>query len=296
MSKNFLFHTGRLTKKLATACALASASVCAVAAAPSFVFSTGDADGKIGMASRPAGPAGIEIEAADDFVLAQQTRINNASFTGLLPYGVTASDVVGVRLEIYKVFPGDSNDPPSGHVPTRVNSPADVALAERQGSDLSFSAALLNPNFTAANSVVNGIHPLPNIKTGGEGAVSGSEVRFDVTLNSPFDLQAGHYFFIPQVDLGSKGNFLWLSAAKPVVGGTGPFTGDLQAWIRNENLAPDWLRVGTDIVGAGAFNASFSLSGDVVAVPEPQSYALMFAGLVAVGAIVRRRVGAGPGR
>jgi PEP-CTERM motif len=296
MRSNFFHRSCQLTRQLATACALASASMCTMAATPSFVFSTGNADGKIGMASRPAGPAGIEIEAADDFILAQQTRINNASFTGLLPYGVSASDVVGMRLEIYKVFPGDSNDPPSGRVPTRVNSPADVALAERHGSDLSFSAALLSANFTAANSVLNGISPLPTIKTGGEGAVSGSEVRFDVTLNSPFDLQAGHYFFIPQVDLGGKGNFLWLSAAKPIVGGTGPFIGDLQAWIRNENLAPDWLRVGTDIVGAGAFNAAFSLSGDVVAVPEPQSYALMFAGLAAVGAIVRRRLGVGAGR
>jgi hypothetical protein len=38
--------------------------------------------------------------------------------------------------------------------------------------------------------------------------------------------------------------------------------GDLQSWIRNDELAPDWLRIGADIVGAGAFNASFSLSGE----------------------------------
>jgi len=38
--------------------------------------------------------------------------------------------------------------------------------------------------------------------------------------------------------------------------------GDLQSWIRNDALAPDWLRIGADIVGAGAFNASFSLSGE----------------------------------
>ncbi len=40
------------------------------------------------------------------------------------------------------------------------------------------------------------------------------------------------------------------------------FVGDLQSWIRNDNLAPDWLRIGTDIVGTGAFNASFSLLGE----------------------------------
>ena len=42
-----------------------------------------------------------------------------------------------------------------------------------------------------------------------------------------------------------------------------PFTGDLQEWIRNADLDPDWLRVATDIVGAPpAFNATFSLAGE----------------------------------
>ena len=285
MTTSFQRRTA-LAGALFTLCAI---SIGASAAGPSFTFSTGNADGLMGMASRPSGAGGIEIEAADDFILAQQTRITNASFYGLLPSGVTAADVAGIRLEIYKVFPGDSNDPPSGRVPTRVNSPADVALSERQGADLSFTSALINANYTVANSVVNGINPLPNVKTGGEGAVRGSEVRFDVALSNAIDLDAGHYFFIPQVDLGTKGSFLWLSAAKPIVGGTGPFVGDLQAWIRNENLAPDWLRVGTDIVGAGAFNGAFSLAGEVQAVPEPQTYALMLAGLAVVGGLARRR-------
>ena len=37
------------------------------------------------------------------------------------------------------------------------------------------------------------------------------------------------------------------------------FAGSL---IRNDNLAPDWLRIGTDITLQGPFNASFSLSGE----------------------------------
>ena len=272
---------------IAMACLLACGS--AFSAGSPFTFSTGGTDGKIGMASRVAGASGVETEAADDFVLGQHTIIDHASFTGLLPAGANLYDVVGVRLEIYKVFPGDSQNPPSGRVPTRDNSPADVALAERENSDLRFTISLLNPSFTAANSVVNGIHPLPGIFTGGEGAVTGSEVRFDVALSSAFDLQAGHYFFVPQVDLGSKGTFLWLSAPKPITGGTGPFANDLQAWIRDENLAPDWLRVGTDITHQGPFNASFELGGEVAAVPEPQTYALMLAGLFSIGAIMRRR-------
>jgi hypothetical protein len=47
-------------------------------------------------------------------------------------------------------------------------------------------------------------------------------------------------------------------------------------------LDPDWLRVGTDIVGGGAtaptFNAAFSLDGTLV--PEPSSILLILTGLV----------------
>jgi LPXTG-motif cell wall-anchored protein len=68
-----------------------------------------------------------------------------------------------------------------------------------------------------------------------------------------------------------SGDFLWLSAAKPIAGpGTTPFDPDLQSWIRNFALGPDWLRVGTDVVGgnpAPTFNASFSLTGE--SVPGP---------------------------
>jgi hypothetical protein len=63
---------------------------------------------------------------------------------------------------------------------------------------------------------------------------------------------------------------------------------DLQAWVRNENLAPDWLRVGTDIIGgspAPTFNTAFSIEGHTV--PEPSSALLLLVGLV--GVVARRR-------
>jgi hypothetical protein len=38
---------------------------------------------------------------------------------------------------------------------------------------------------TAANSVVNGIHPKPNQFTMGEGPVTGQEVQFNVLFTTP---------------------------------------------------------------------------------------------------------------
>lgn len=71
---------------------------------------------------------------------------------------------------------------------------------------------------------------------------------------------------------------MWLSAPKPT---TPPFDPDLQTWIRTEDLAPDWLRVGADIVGGTAFNAAFSVSGDTV--PEPGTIGLLGGGLLVAG-------------
>ncbi len=84
----------------------------------------------------------------------------------------------------------------------------------------------------------------------------------------------------------TTGNFLWLSAPKPIVAPGTPFTPDLQSWIRNANLDPDWLRIGTDITHQGPFNAAFSLSGDTV--PEPGTLTLLGIGLAGLAGSYRR--------
>jgi hypothetical protein len=265
-------------------------------AAP-FFFSTDDPDGKIATASRP-GTVSFEIESADDFVLAQSTSMNAITFTGLLTG--TSPSVNQVVVEMYRVFPLDSNvsrtsGPPTfstSNVPTRVNSPSDAAFAVRDSTvsgDLTFSTASMG-SFTASNSVTPGsIHPSPNQTTGGNGPVTGNEVLFTVTLTNPILLPADHYFFVPQVDV-SGGDFLWLSAPKPIVAPGTPFAPDLQSWTRDEFLAPDWLRVGTDITGQGPFNAVFSLTGESVpeAAPEPASILLLVSGLVGLAGLGKK--------
>jgi len=262
--------------------AVTSTLIAGVSYAGPFFFSTGNPDGRIATASRPDSLGKAEIESADDFILTSSlTTLTSATFTGLLtgPPGTIGE----VRVEIYRVFPKDSADPPSGNVPTRVNSPSDVEFADRDtaSSNLTFTTAVLSSSFTAANSVLNGINKSPNQTTGGDGPVTGEEIQFTVTFTTPINLAADHYFFIPQVQV-TGGEFYWLSAPKPIVAPGTPFAPDLQSWIRNDALDPDWLRVGTDIVGGATpptFNAAFSLTGSV---PEPGTLLLIGAGMTAL--------------
>ena len=282
---------------------LALTALCVVpAAADPFFFSTGDPDGKMATASRPSSAGKFEIEAGDDFFLNSETVINSATFVGLLTGGATTGEV---RVEIYRVFPKDSDvgrtsGPPTfstPQVPTRVNSPSDVEFDDRDTSsgNLTFTTTSLG-TFTALNSVQpGGIHPQPGQTTGGDGSITGEEVQFDVTFTTPFDLPADHYFFVPQVEVVEpSGNFFWLSAPRPIVPPGTPFPAgatDLQAWTRDQFLDPDWLRVGTDIVGgtpAPTFNMTFSLSGETV--PEPSSYILLGSALLALAAAGRKKL------
>src|SRR3954452_10619301 len=268
------------------------------AAADPFLFSTGNVNGLMAAATRPSSAGKFEIEAGDDFIVSSQTRLNNATFTGLIP---TGANVAGVTVEIYRVLPLDSNvgrtsGPPTfstSQVPTRVNSPSDVAFSSKASgsSEFNFNTSLVSANFSALNSVLpGGIHSMPGQTTGGNGPVSGQEVQFNVNFLSPFDLPADHYFFVPQVEL-DNGDFLWLSSVRPIVAPGTPFAPDLQAWTRDEFLDPDWLRIGTDIVGgspAPTFNMAFTLQG-VSDVPEPPTWAMMILGFAGVGFMAYRR-------
>jgi hypothetical protein len=276
--------------------ALGLSELLAGSASGSVIYNNLTPNNLIAIAARPDLPGSFEIEAGDDFVATSSVSITSASFVGLEVPGTGGLPAVqDVVVEIYRVFPNDSTvGRTSGapafstpEVPTRVNSPSDVALDSRDSAvvgELTFTTSLLNPTFVADNSIQpGGIHPSPNA-TGGNGPLTGQEFEFHVTLTTPFDLPPDHYFFVPQVALSNGGQFYWLSASRFVSGTdihgnpTTPFPAgftDLQAWTRDAMLDPDWLRVGTDVVDtigvstAPTFNAAFSVNGDIL--PEPAS-------------------------
>jgi len=261
---------GRLPVSLIAAVVTAGVWLSTPAWADPFSFSTGTPDALLGSLSQPAGTGHLETETADDFMLTGSTTITQATITGLLQSGTPLANISNVEVEVYHVFSKDSADPPSGHVPARANSPADVEIdsATRDGSlgTLGFNASLLDDSFSVANTVVDGINPAPENMTNGDGSASGEEVQITITFTPPIVLPADHYFFRPEVRV-TGGDFLYLSAPKPIVAPGTPFTGDLQAWIRNSDLKPDWLRIGTDIIGGSpvpTFNMAFSLAGETV--------------------------------
>jgi hypothetical protein len=281
---------GVLKHTLACITALGAGAIFTLPAAGGTLYNNLTPNNQMAIASRPDNGAGaFEIEAADDFTLGSQSLVNSASFVGLVVPGRAGNfSIADITIEIYRVFSLDSDPNRTAQVPTRMNSPSDNAFASKDSGagELSFGSSVLSPTFTTLNSVQpGGIHAKPLQNTLGDGPLTGEEIQFDVTFTTPFDLPSDHYFFVPQVTLTNGAQFFWLSASRPISGsGTTSINPDLQAWTRDANLDPDWLRVGTDIVGgapAPTFNAAFSLDGS--AVPEPGTVLLGIAGLALVG-------------
>src|SRR5438094_2492134 len=142
-----------MTRRFDHRAMLLSICLLAMLAAPASgatIYNNLTPNSQIAIATRPDSPGTFEIEAADDFLLGSQTIINTASFVGLIVPGTGGTPSISeVVAEMYRVFPNDSNTtrtsgPPTfstPQVPTRVNSPSDIALDSRDSaaSGLTFS-------------------------------------------------------------------------------------------------------------------------------------------------------------
>ena len=156
---------------IVTACFLASSAFGAT------IYNNLTPNNMIGVATRPSSPGVFEIEGADDFFLSAQTLITSATFVGLIVPGTGGTPAISdIVAEMYRIFPADSNTVRMQNVPTRTNSPSDVAFAEKDSAmgQLTFSTSVVAPTFTVLNSVQpGGIHPSPLQTTGGNGALTG---------------------------------------------------------------------------------------------------------------------------
>ena len=226
-------------------------------------------------------------------MLTTRTQLTSATFTGLLTTGSLA-DIADVRVEIYRVFPLDSTVPPSNQVPTRVNSPSDVEFADWSAS----AKHLCSNHFQPIRVVLRGEldsqrdPSQPRLPYGrrwrghGKRGPVQCDVRDAIHIGSePLLLLAARSSSRTATSTGCRQpGRLWRQARLSPAGFT-----DLQTWTRNEDLDPDWLRVGTDIVGGTSpvptFNAAFSLSGQ--SVPEPSSVVLLCTGLVVLVGVCR---------
>ncbi len=249
-----------------------TACIAAPSWADTFVFETGNPTNQLGAVSRRSSPGKAETETADDFPLQETTVITGAKIFGLIPLGTPVENIRDVEVEVYQIFSDKNSDVSrtSGFPdfktpvsPTRVNSPADVEIdtatrAKTEGT-LTISTRVLNASFLVGATVLNGI----SVGAGSAGQFTGEEVEITITFTNPIVLLPGQYFFRPEVLLSDGGDFRYLSGPRPIPTGSA-LSPDRQAWIRNSNIAPDWLRIGTDIIGAGAFNMAFSLNGETV--------------------------------
>ena len=185
-------------------------------------------------ASRPE-PAsgGLEIESADDFIL-------NIASRSLRPVSSVLSQSAPMSMNEPRNLSSLPQRQPESSKSCSGSDASEFAVGrrvcrERRGVNHRDrpGSQLHGDEFRAERN-----HCSMTPMTGGDGPVTGQEVRFDVVFLNPFVLPADHYFFVPQVGLTS-GNFFWLSAARPIPNGSPntPINPDLQEWIRNGKIS-----------------------------------------------------------
>ena len=192
-----------------------------------YSFSTGDPDGKMATASSP-GQRGSSRSRRPTISFSRQRPRSPARPSPASSPGTRS--VSNVPVEIYRVFPTiRTRAAPAGRQRSRLPRRRPARIRHRMShlaADAATGGLQVRDNrhgiLHRAQLGAAGWHQSQTGQfTGGNGPVTGEENDFSMSFTNDLLLPANHYFFVPQVGHGSDGNFLWLSAPRPIAGGLG---------------------------------------------------------------------------
>ena len=261
-----------------------------------YSFSTGDPDGRIATASRPGRPPENSRSRSATISFSPTTSITSATFTGLVPAVASASECrrrdlprisqgFGCRQHqrVANVLDAASADARQFALRHRIRG---ARRCDRRPElhDRSAEPQLHREQLGATRAASIPNRHRHRRRRSGHGRGSGVHANLYHPLPPP-----GRPLFLRASGPAGRRRFLLAVGAETDPSRPGPFRpAKLDADdISPDNLEPDWLRVGTDIVGAGAFNAAFSLTGSTV--PEPSTWAMMLLGFAGLGFAAYRR-------
>ena len=206
-----------------------------------FVFSTGTPDGLLGALSQPAGSGTSRPRPPTTSSLSETTSIAQATITGLIPAGTPAGEHQQRRGRgLSRLSQGLGRSPlgagaRAGQLARRRRDRQRHARCER-GNARVRGRSLVDASSSVLNTVVDGINPVPAERD--PWRRSRRAARWSRS-RSPSPRRS----FCRRITISSAprsqvtgGDFLFLSAPKPIVAPGTPFMGDLQAWIRNSDL------------------------------------------------------------
>jgi hypothetical protein len=283
---------------LLTGASLALLGTFSSAAQAAVLWDTLEPNPKIGFSSQ----LDIPTEAADDFtVTGKGFTVTDVSFLGL--FSDKDAGIEDIDMAFYSVFPGAS-DLTRTPATVRENGPEDAefvafSLAE---DTLSYSSQDLG-SFTLEQTIGPGSGAnTPGVGSGVVGGpLTGNLRQIDVKLKNPLTLSPDAVFLVNAVD-PSAGDYFQVGGSRPPEAPSPLPAGvvDRQAWFRTNEpfpnaLEPDWVRI-SDVINQldgtadPAFNSAFRVSGEEVAVPEPNTLSLLSGVLLLPGLALLRRL------
>ena len=200
----------------------------------------GTPDGLLGALSQPASTGHLETETTNNFLLTDTDAHRSGDHHQVDPVGNCPGEYSATSRS-RSITSSRGLGRPLGE--RALHSQLTRGCRDRhhharwEPRNARFQHSLLD-ELSVLNTVMDGINRAPTNVTDGEGPASGTVVQITITFIP--DRPAGgitHYFFHQEVQVAG-GDFLYLSAPKPIVAPGTPVTGDFQAWIRNSDL-PD---------------------------------------------------------